>query len=219
MTAGRSARAGFTLIEIVITGSLFVLVLGGTALAVERGMGLFRQSTANQDADSRLDRAISRVKAELMEASLASLSPILASVPGGPVTWSESLEFRCVSGWGGGAPTLDPVQRIELRLAPGELNNNADDDGDGLVDEQSIVLIRDFMLATEQEVVLVNDVLEFLEGETPNLGDDNGNGLRDEAGLAFDRDGGTLNIRISVGRAGPNGVVIRTRVASIALRN
>ncbi len=212
-------RSGHTLIEAMITCSLFVLVFGTLALAVNSGIGLFRQSTANQEADARLDRAMHRIKQELADAATSSLAPNLSSPVGGPITWSNSLEYRQVTGWAGEAAVLGAVQRIELRIAPGEVANGLDDDGDGLVDERAVVLIRDFGIATEQEVTLVNDVLEFLEDETAAAGDENGNGLEDEQGLAFDLDGGTLNVRLTVGRTGPHGLVERTRVASIGLRN
>ena len=210
----RRARSGFTLVEVAITGTLLVLVLGGIALAVNRGLGLFQQSSANQYADATLDRALNRIKSELMNASAASLAPNLAVLG-----WADNVEYRTVSGWAAGATTLENVKRIELRLADGELDNGIDDDGDGLVDERTVVLLRDFGLATEQEVVIAHDVLEYLEGETDAVGDENGNGLNDESGLSFDINGGTLNVRLSIGREGPNGVIARTRVASIALRN
>ena len=213
-------RAGFTMLELTIAGTLLIVVLGGLGVALQRGLGMFRQSTANQETDGRLDRALERIQRELLGASANSLAPDLTTVVGNPTTWSNALEFQLATGWAGGAQTLGDVQRIELRLDRGELDNGLDDDGDGLVDDQEVVLIRDFGGLDEQEVVLFTDVAEFLEGEDPGDGDDdNGNGLEDESGLAFDLDGDTLNVRLTVGRNGPQGLILRTRTASLSLRN
>lgn len=212
-------NGGFTAVEAVISVLLLSLILGGLFMAIDRGMGLFRQSTANQEADGRLERAIDRISREVFGASRASLGPDLTTLPGDPVAWSEQLDFRPATGWDGTTVTLGALQRIQLRIAQGEVDNGIDDDGDGLADEHEVVLVRDLGLGSELTVVLVRDVAELLEGETQNGLDDNGNGLEDERGMVFDVDGDTLNLRLTVTRAGPQGPILRTRVASVALRN
>ena len=215
----RTKTSGFTVVEALISIVLFATVLGGLAMATRRGNELFGQSTASLEVEARLDRTIERLEDLLMGASVAGLNPDLTSPVGGPVVWSTNLDWPRVD-FVAGAVVDGPITRLELRLAGGEIENGVDDNDNELIDDHQLVWIDDFGGPNERQTVLVNGVASFLEGETANALDDNGNGLIDERGVAFDIDGDTLNVRLTLEHPGPAGSVVqRTNVASISLRN
>ena len=110
--------------------------------------------------------------------------------------------------------------RFALELAPGELDNGIDDNGNGLIDEGVLVRIENPGLANEQRSIFARGVSEYLEGETGDGTDENGNGLVDEGGLSFSRSNGSLQIALSLERIGPDGeLMVRTLETSVALRN
>lgn len=222
MNRNRSTRSlrGAGLIEVLVAVTLTVLVLAGVVQATHRGMGAFRAGAANSEIETRAARAISRLARELLGASAGNVQPNLATPLGNPTTWSDSIAFRVGEAWVDGAIVWSAPRRVAWELAPGELDNDLDDNGDGLVDEGSLVLVLEAGMAEETRVVLASGVRKYLEGESFNGVDDNGNGLVDERGLAFDLDDDVLTIRISLERIGPDGnPIIRTQQASIRLRN
>ena len=214
-------RRGYTLIEVVISATIMTILLGSLGMATQRGLGLFWRSTASSDVDTRVGRATGRLVSELRNAGTGSLFPALpVPPPGGPALWTSTLDYRIVLDWQAGAIVWSPIRRLAIQMGAGEVDNGVDDDGDGLIDERSIVRIEDPGAANQQTVVLVNDVAAFLEGELPNGADDNGNGLVDERGLSFDMTDGALNVRISLERTGPDlDRIVRSRVATVQLRN
>jgi hypothetical protein len=156
-----------------------------------------------------------RVVSELIGARWSTIDPVPA-VPFG----SDDLEFERPADTAAGAVTWGSRSQILLELVTGEADNGLDDNGNGLVDERSIVLVHDVGLASERRVTIVNGIGELLEGEVLNALDDNGNGLIDEAGLSFSSDEGTLNIRLTVQRTGPGGEILsRTQAMDLVLRN
>ena len=213
----RRDRAGYTIIELLIAATLLVLVGGSALRASIRGLELFRTNSAIGEVNARSGRAIERVTRELVSAGVLTLDPQLVPTPPLPTPWSSSLEFRTAADWTAGAVAWGDLQRIDWQLGGGELLNDLDDDGDGLVDEGDVVLNQD-VGGTNRTVVLVTGVAELLEGELANGLDDNGNGMVDEAGLCFERTGGTLNVHVTLERLAPSGQRTMTRTLEDALR-
>ena len=214
----RAAGAG--LIEILVAVTLAVLVLGGVIQSTNRGLGAFRAGAANNDVESRAARAMSRLVRELLGAGAQNVQPDLSTPVGAPTSWSSSIDFRVGAEWQAGAIVWSEPRRLAWELAPGEQDNDLDDNGDGLADEGALVFLENPGTADERRVVLANGVREFLEGEQPNGLDDNGNGLVDEQGLAFDLAGQVLSVRFSLERIGPDRrPILRTQETSIRLRN
>ena len=209
------SRSGFTLAEVVVGLTLTSIVLGSVGMAARRGLGLFERSSANSEITARSGRAIDRIAKELLGADRSDLTPFPV-LPFG----SSTIDFKTATAWAGGGIVWSPVRRIALQLAQGELNNGADDNGNGLVDEGAVVLVENPGQADERRIEIVTGVSELLAGETLNAADDNGNGLRDEAGLSFVLVGDVLTIRLSIEHMGPDGqLMVRTQQASIMLRN
>ena len=213
----RRARArGMTLFELVIAGAMTVILLGGFLQAAKRGQEAYRRSSANTALDAKACRVMDQLLRELSAASFARLDPSDPVAPFG----SERIQFDRPVSFAGGVP--DWGARIELRWErdPTEVDNDLDDDGDGLVDEGIAVLVRDPGGPDERRVVLARHVTELLEGETANALDDNGNGLEDEPGLCFERVDDGLIVRLSVQAPGPDReVMIRTLESTVTPRN
>ncbi len=217
---GNHKTRGFTVFETLLSLILLVGVLAGTAMIVRRGFALFHTSSASGDINARGTRALDRVARELRGAGIGTIQQDLVTPAGMDKFWSPQLDYRLALDWAAGAVVWSPDKRLVLELETGEVANDIDDNGNGLVDEGKLVLLENPGLATERRVVLANGVSELLEGELPNGVDDNGNEIVDEAGLCFDREGNVLTVRLSLERVGPNGdVLVRTQRDSIIIRN
>jgi len=113
-----------------------------------------------------------------------------------------------------------PTSRIAFQNHPSDPDDGIDNNGNGLVDEGQVILMRNVGLANETTTVIVPWVREFTEGEIANGNDDNGNGLIDERGLSFELVGQTLNIRITLERLDSDQrPLVRTVETSVRLRN
>lgn len=213
MTRGR--RAGFTLLEMTIALVMLVMLLGGAALVLTRGQGVFRRSMSDSAIDTGANRALNSIARRLTGAGATTLFP----VPVAPA-WSDSIGFQEVVGWNAGAALWSTDTELRLEYEPGELDNDLDDDGDGFVDECQVLQVENAGQPDERRVVLLRNVREFLEGEEPDGVDQNGNGLEDERGLCFELRGDALIVRLSAMRRDPEGeVTIRTLETAVAMRN
>ena len=192
-----SARAGFTLLELLVTVALLALV------AVKATM-LVRMSAESQSEDmgalvleDQARRVMDQVAFAVMGASRERLFPGDET----PLDSSE-LRFEVNLGVEDGEVVWSDPQVIELasgtQLAWRERPDAAD----------------------ERRVVWCNVVRPFLQGELVNGVDDNGNGLVDERGLSFVLDGDSVTIRLTLeltGRAGAR--TSRTLTSVVTCRN
>jgi len=194
----RRARAGFTLVELLISGSFLASLLLVAGLATDRTLSSFRAKRAEQETAVEADRLLRRIAGELAFAARDGLAPATLTAVG-----SERIEYRVAVG--GGA--FGTARVLALESDGGESDNGADDDGDGLVDEQRVVWIEDEGGAGERRVVLGGGLAEYLAGEEENGLDDNGNGLRDERGLSFVLEGDAVRVRLTLLFAVPGGIV------------
>ncbi len=208
-------RAGFTIFELLITVVLFFGVLGAFALASQTGVDAYEESKIRSDLTQGANRVVERMCRELVGAGTSRFDPM----PTGPFG-SSSLTYEQSAGWDGGEVQWANEVCFEWRRDPGEVDNGADDDGDELVDEGTIVMILRPGEADEQMVVLAHDVAEHLEGEERNGDDDNDNGLIDEGGLSFVLDGEILTVRVTlVARTADDRTLFKTVESSVFVRN
>ena len=213
---GRGGRAGFSLWEIALALTLMALVMGSSMTAMQSGSRIFRRYSSDSRLVGHGASAIARIVEELFAAREASLTPQAAAPLG-----SDFLEFLASAEWKNGALEWDAPTRIAFEPGAGEVDvNGVDDDGDGLVDEGRVVLVRNLDRPNEQRVVVVEGLAPLLEGETANGADDNGNGLVDERGLSFQRAGDTLIVRLTLQGLGPDDeVILHTVATSVTLEN
>jgi len=211
----RRSRAGTTVLEMVIAGTMSAVILGAIATAAISGQRSAAQNLAMADLETRARRAVDRIAEELVSSRSAALSPNPAGQFG-----AATLTYQKDIGYAAGAAVFGVNQRIRWVLEPRETRNNIDDDRDGLVDEGVVELTRDLGAGTQRVVTLARGVSEYLEDELPNGADDNANGLTDEQGLSFSLTGRTLTIRLSVQDIGSEGrVLTQTVETSLRIRN
>lgn len=219
-----SRRSGFTVIEMLI--SLGIL---GSLLLISMRVGTssssaYRQATTGAQLSAEAKLTVDRVA---MELQLASIGTFVPDLDAGGVRNTSSLAFQQLVDIVGavpvyGGPSPGQVALLELRLAPGEADDGLDNDGDGLVDERSLVLVRDLGAGSEVEVTLCSRIAERFEGENllPDGQDDNGNGLVDEAGFDIERNGDVLTLRLTVAGTDFRGqAMTRTAETAVRLRN
>jgi len=199
-----------------ITVTVLAMVVGSVASIVLKGRSAYEQGMNVSTLEMQARRALERIAVEITPALSATMTPA-ASAPLG----SSTLTFRTCDGVSGGVIQTSTPTRIMLRQDPRDANDGVDNDGDGLVDEGEIVLVRNSGLSNETDVVIVRNVAEYLQGETANLADDNGNGLTDERGLSFVADAdGTLTIRLTLEALDQNNQLVqRTVETSVSMRN
>ncbi|MCK6447473.1 MAG: hypothetical protein L6Q99_13870 [Planctomycetes bacterium] len=188
----RRSRAGFTLLEMAITGMLFGLILGTAALVSRTGSQAAQYADLSSRVQSKARRALDRIVEELNEASQTQLAPD----PG--VAGSANFSYRKVAAVSNaGVVTWSNLFRLDLADDSGDPDNGLDDDGDGSVDEKLVRLTIDAGLASQKQVTLVHDVRELMGVETANGADDDGNGLVDEPGFLVTRNGSLLTVRLT----------------------
>ena len=203
----RGRRAGFTMLELTVSVAVLGLVLWMTGLVTSSSRDAYDTSSRDQRAEASARRALDRVVTELLPAGAGTLGGV------GTATLTYNLAAGVVAaGANVGDVLWSPQRQLRLEHEPGEADNGADDDGDGLVDERRLVLVRNAGLADERRVVLCSGVRELLEGETANFLDDNGNGLADEAGFSTTLADDVLTLRLSIEVATADG---EPRVATV----
>ena len=211
-----SARAGFSLTELTISMLLLGSMVMMAGFAADRGMGVLRQHRGEQQLIGSVQRAMQRLTRELEFAGLGGMSPRNTS----PL-WAEALTYRICAGFDDGSSAVAwGVERVlRLEYEPGESNDGADNDGDGLIDEGMLVWIEGEGEPEEQRLVLAHGVAEYLEGEQLDADDDNGNGLVDERGLSFSFEDEVVTVRLSLQTAGEQGVITKTLETSVSVHN
>lgn len=215
MLRRRHARSGFTLYEVAITVGLLGLVFAATGMVSRSTSDLANFAGEKGRTEARAQRTLDRVVAELSMAGAGTLWPNPAA-PG----WTDDLDFQCATGAAGGVAIWGPLTSLTWEREPAELADGVDNDGDGLVDEGRVVLVRNSGLADEQRTVLCGGVAEFAEGETVAVGDENGNGLEDERGFSLQRDGELLTVRLTLQEQVESAQVLTTSVrTTIRIRN
>lgn len=194
-------RSGFTLVEVMITVTLIGVVLGSVVTIGVSGANAFRTGAVRNDIESNARRCLDQLTRELLTARRGSIN----ALPESP-NWDNQLLFDRFDGVSAADGSLSWMpMRIAFQYEDGEIDDGADNDGDGLVDEGEIVLTRDWGGANPVSVTLCRNVREFAEGESLDGLDENGNQLVDERGFCLEREGNYLTIRLSVERFDADG--------------
>ncbi len=211
------SRAGFSLIELLVGIAMLVTLLGSAILTMNQGIGSYEQARANEIAQSKLHRAADRISRELIASGSDVLGPSGLSDEYG----SATLNFQVPVDIDTNGPVWGVTQTLGFEYAPGELDDGADNNGNGLVDEGLLVLTRDAGLASAQRIVLCTNLRESFPGEVAgNFADDNGNGVFDEAGFNATLADGVLTFRLCVEVPSFDGAtVVRQLTTSTRVRN
>jgi len=211
-----SGRSGFSVVEAAISVSLVAMISAAALMASKRGVGVYETARMNASAEVRLQRAMDRITRELMPCGWGMVGPLGLDDDFG----SDTLTFQQATDYVNDAIVWGPVCRLSLEIDPAENDDGLDNDGDGLIDECQVVLVRDDGGPNELTTVLCRNVRELFEGEDENNADDNGNLVFDEAGFNVHQDGDVLTVRLCVEQASEEtGTVVRSLTTSVRLRN
>lgn len=199
---------GMSMVELLIVGVVGPLLVAMATIVTSSGIALYRTSTELTGVSLQGHRALQRMAAELRHARAGSVG----AVPAAP-SFAGSVSFDHLDSVASadGTPTWSPAI-LRLSLAPGETDDGADEDGDGLVDERVLELVSGAGTAAEIVTILATDVPELAPGELDNGLDDNGDGRTDEPGFLLSRDGSLLTLELVVARASGYSDVFRTTV-------
>lgn len=209
-------RSGFTLLELTISVAIFGLMMGSMAMVHNVGRNAFDSTSLHAELDARVKTAVDRVAMELCSAAQDRIFPDLT----GFVTDTSTLGLQQVVDIQGGAAVFGNMMVLTLGNAAGETQDGVDNNGNGLIDEGRLVMIRNQGEPDQIQVTLCENVRRYLEGEVIGGGDENGNGLTDEMGFNIQRVGDVLTIRLSVEELSAGGeIVTRTTETSVRLRN
>jgi len=210
-----AARAGFSMIELLVSVALLGIVFASAGLVSSTSQGLYRQSSQSSALESRARQAMDRVVDELatMVRTLSFPDPIEPA-------WTETIDFQQGLGVVGGVLAWGPLERLVLELEDGEAADGNDNDGDGRVDECRLALVRNVGAANEVRSVLCRDVRRYAEREVANGADDNGNGMEDEFGFWMQRQGDVMRLQLTLEDLDDGGrPVVRSVSTSFRIRN
>ncbi len=132
------ARAGFTLLEIVIVFAVTLILCAAVYGLAGTGGAALSSSSIQSDLDNSLRQGVESMISEVGQSGAGTFSPALpASLPG-----NSALSFQKNLGYSGGTITWGPVITYQFEYEPGETNNGLDDNNNGVVDEGILVRIE-----------------------------------------------------------------------------
>lgn len=192
------SRAGFTVIEAMISIALIALVLTKLTIVVNEAQRAHRAESTSMALEDQASSLIDKIAYAVVGSSLETLNPqLIAPFPMSAINYQVSLGVE-----NGKVVWADP-EVVGLNA-----------DGDQIFWGQNVGQ------ANERLVVWCNTVSRMLEDEFENGFDDNENGLADELGLAFVMDGKSITIRLSLESTGKDGNTVQvTRETTVTCRN
>jgi type II secretory pathway pseudopilin PulG len=215
---GSDRRRGWALLEVLIVVILFSIGLGSAIMVTARSYDAFRTTRIQSTVEGNARATLNRIATELAAAERATLQPNPDTDFG-----SDSIRFRVPIDFDDRvamAPLWGTDSQLLCEYESGEIDDDVDNNGNGLVDERVLVFVRNVGLPNESRTVLCHGVCEVFEGETLDGTDENGNDVVDEAGFNVHRVGDMLWIRLSVEAPDANGeLVVRSVETAIKLRN
>jgi hypothetical protein len=193
-----AARAGLTIVELVIAFALVGVVLVKVVTISDLTSKSVSRESAALAIEDQARLLLDRLAQALISCDRETLAPVLT---GGH---TSELNYQYSLGVEGNSVVWSELERITL----GGLAGN------------DLVWMQSPDQPGERRAVLSRNVLPLLIGEEINDEDDNGNGLIDERGLSFEIDGNRVTIRLGLGRLLSDGESTSRSVATtITIRN
>lgn len=209
-------RRGLTLIEVSISLGLFGIVMSLGTMISDSARSAYDSASSSSMTEAEVKITLDRIAAELEMAALGTLDPALDGV----ITDTDQISLMQVVDIVAGAPVLGDLLGLRYIDDPNDVVDGVDNDGDGLIDEGHLIMIRNMGGINPQTVTLCRNVRHFLEGEEGGPADENGNGLVNESGFLIQRTGDLLTLQLTVEQARANGTTsVRTCTTSVMLRN
>ena len=188
----RSSRAGWTLIEVLLASSFTIGVVTKAALVMNSALGLASNESASMHYEDQARRVMDRIALAIMGSDRDTLFPQIEELhinsirytfslglEDGDVVWSAPEEIRFQNGATTGSvewaenPGAAEERRVVWSnlvspLLEGEEINGADDNGNGLIDEDGLsfvlegnrIVIRMTLRRPEVDGRLVQETVE-----------------------------------------------------------
>jgi len=157
----RSSRAGWSLIELVLASALVIGVVTKAAFVVNAALGLASESTATMHYEDQARAVLDRIAVAVMGSDRATLVPLIEAqhtnnlrytfslgLEDGEIVWSAPEQIRLDGSaieWVENPGAADERQAVWTNmvspLLAGEVINGADDNGNGLVDEDGLSFV------------------------------------------------------------------------------
>jgi prepilin-type N-terminal cleavage/methylation domain-containing protein len=209
------SQRGFTLVEMAVSVTIMAVVLVAIGLSTRSMSNAYSEGALAEDISAQAHLALEEIVEPLGWADRDALAPDPT-----PPLGSETLTFQLPTGFDAGGLTWGTSETIAWQLEDGELDDGADNNGNGLADEGVVVRTYDVGGANERSVVVTHWVRELLAGEIDNGLDDNANGLEDEPGLCFESNGDVITVRLSLERMDAMGrLLTKTVETAVSVRN
>jgi len=164
-TPSLTSRAGFTLIETCIVSVLTLVVVVKAAYVVDTALGVANDETASMHYEDQARRVLDRIALAVMGSDRETLLPEIEEIhsnsirytfslglENGSIVWSDPEEISLDAGNGAIQWRENPGAAEERRtvwsnlvspLLEGEVINGADDNGNGLIDEDGLSFVLD----------------------------------------------------------------------------
>ncbi len=126
-------QRGYTLVEVVISASLMGIVVGMPLFLLARAQDQISDEIVLSRTSEAVEHLADRIQEELLPIDDSSILPIV--IDNWPV-----ISYSHVEGFSGGVQQVGPQRTLSHQLASGESRNGVDDNGDGRVDEGSVLL-------------------------------------------------------------------------------
>lgn len=181
--SARRSRAGFTLLEMVISLGLVALVVTNIVLAMDTSTKAYEVGSSRIEVEDQARRTLDRIALAVMGSSREGLAPGQEF----PLDTS-SLTYQLNLGYQDGEAVWSDPERIQREEGAAQ-----------------ITWSKNPGAPEEQHVVWTKWVREYMDGEVLNGIDDNDNGLIDEKGLSFTIDGDLVTIRLTLEKIAPDG--------------
>jgi len=206
-------RAGFTIIEILVSVSVLGIAFASISMVAQANMRAHSVGALEVSMESQVTDTVDRVIEELRLAGRETVTV------GGT---SNSIQYELPLGLSplDSSMMWDQPRLIRFEYEAGEINDGVDNNGNGLVDEGLVVLIEELGTVNERRLVLSRWVREVAAGELPNGIDDNGDGRIDESGFSLTRQGSTVSVHLTLERIVEHGPALQSSAeTSVKLRN
>lgn len=202
MMPPQTPRGGFTLVEVIIATTVFLLITLNVNLVVSAGRSAASAGAFMMSIEDELHLTVDRMSLALMAADSNEVNGTeLAPLSSGTVRFQTAL------GTNGGLVVHGPVEDVSwIRTTKDEGRIEWSEDPGGPT-ERSVVWSQNVPVAFNAEIM-------------NNSVDDNGNDLRDEGGLAFTKLGRTIDIYLTVAKEDEKGrALARDKRSVVTCRN
>jgi prepilin-type N-terminal cleavage/methylation domain-containing protein len=195
-----SSKGGFTLVEMTIALVLLTIVIGNVYWLLQKSTAMVGSKNVAYDVDMHARRAMDRITMAIIGATESDLM-----MPTGAPHSTSWLNYKESKGLdASGSNILSPLQRIELTNVEGG----------------EVTWFENPALPGEKRIVFSRNIPPFLKDELNNGVDDNDNGIIDETGLAFEKNGKSITVYLTLRRTMPDGeVAIKTLQETVTCRN